>query len=290
MPNAVTMKKEVQQIKKRIVTERKAVLVLLLLTLAFVVLNLTQDFVKSTLKNSAFYFSESLIYSSFWWIFMLQFWLQYLVVKRYTINKTVFTFTIILVPIVIHLLAFPSTVWMLSKMFYYHTYSFQQVLRYTLSEQLYLVILLYAMPIFILKLLTKKQFVTPQVSDSQNVTIETTFITNLLVSERNTKNYIATSEIVYLSANTPYIDIHLENKKYLHHETLKSIATQLNPNQFIRIHKSTIVNISKTTSYKTRFNGDYDLRMENGVQLRVSRNFASHFKTLFNKAHRLTAK
>ncbi|RYF37203.1 MAG: LytTR family transcriptional regulator, partial [Cytophagaceae bacterium] len=52
-------------------------------------------------------------------------------------------------------------------------------------------------------------------------------------------------------------------------------------------HKSCIVNITKVRSYQSRLNGDYDLLLSNEVVLRVSRNYASGFKTAFEGPHRL---
>ncbi|MEP6713173.1 MAG: LytTR family DNA-binding domain-containing protein [Ferruginibacter sp.] len=127
-------------------------------------------------------------------------------------------------------------------------------------------------------------------SQLQNDTPVNQFVSNIIVSDGNKKHSIIASEILYFSATPPYISLHLENKKYLQNETLKSISAKLDPDQFVRVHKSTIVNIKKVTSYTTRLNGDYDLKMKNNVQLRVSRNFATCLKNLFDKTHHFTTK
>jgi DNA-binding LytR/AlgR family response regulator len=128
------------------------------------------------------------------------------------------------------------------------------------------------------------------VPGKQNKSSISQFINTILVSEGYKKYSIAVSEIYYCSSNSPYINIHLENQKYLHNETLKSISLKLNPEAFVRIHKSAIVNINMVVCCKTRLNGDYDVTLKNAVQLRVSRNFAPDFKKLFNKTHQLASK
>ncbi|MBK7245446.1 MAG: LytTR family transcriptional regulator [Saprospiraceae bacterium] len=147
-------------------------------------------------------------------------------------------------------------------MFYYHTYSIQQTLRYAISEYVYLLVLFYTIPVLVFQFFTNKTHPNETVVD----------------------------EILYCSANPPYITLHLDGKKYLHTEPLKSISFRLNPNQFVRIHKSTIVNIDRVVSYTTRLNGDYDLTLKNNVQLRLSRNYSTDFKNQFNKTHQLTTK
>jgi LytTr DNA-binding domain len=268
------------------ITNRKAVFVLAFAALAFTLLTLTQDFLRANLKNSAFYFSESFLFSSFWWIFIPLLLAQYSAIKNRIAPKLGFQFAVFVVPIVIHFFSFPFLVWILSKTFYYHTYAFPQVLRYTLSEHLYLLLLLYSLPIlafqFISSKVPKEEFLKIKQGDDKSK-----FVDTIVIAEGNKKRIIAVSEIYYFAANPPYITIHVNDEKHLHTETLKSISTKLNAQQFLRIHKSTIVNIKMVTAYTSRLNGDYDLTMENHTLLRVSRNFAADFKSLFHKTHQV---
>lgn len=272
------------------VTDRKAAIVLTLLVMAFVLLTLTQDIIRSGLKNSAFYFSESFIFSSFWWLFAPLLFMQYFAVKQKKSEQLAFQAALIILPIFLHLFAFPFLVWALSAAFYYHTYSFQQTLKYILAEHLCLLLLFYSIPVLAFQFFTKKANSTQPISEIKNETDTTQFISTLFVTDRNKKTSIAVSEILYFSANPPYINIHLDGNKYLHTETLKSVSIKLNPEQFVRVHKSTIINIKMVVSYTSRLNGDYDLTMKNNMQVRVSRNFADDFKKLFNKANRLKTK
>jgi LytTr DNA-binding domain len=267
--------------------ERRVAIVLTLFTVAFVILTLIQDLLRAGLKKSAYYFPESFMFSSFWWLFAPLLFAQYFMLRHNNIKSLHFKFSIIIFPIVVHLFAFPFLVWLLSKAFYYHTYSFQQTLQYTLSEHLYILILFYIAPVVWFHFFTHKETPVP-LSEKQKHGITNQFISTIMVGEGNKKYSIAVSEILYFSANPPYININASTKKYLHKQTLKSISLELNPNQFVRVHKSTIINIKMVDSYKTRLNGDYDLIMNNNVQLRVSRNFAADFKKLYNIIHRFT--
>ena len=276
--------------KKLDITDRKAAFVLTLLVLAFVALTLIQDFLRSVLKNSAFYFYESFMFSSFWWLFAPLLFIQYLAVTHSNKKRLGFQVAVIILPISLHLFTFPLLVWMLSSILYYHTYSLQQTFSYTLSEHVYPLVFIYTIPVLTFLFFSKKAKLATPVTEKQNDPILNRLISTVLVSEGNKKHSIPVSEILYFSANPPYINLHLEGKKYLHNETLKSISIKLNPEQFVRVHKSTIVNIEMVASYTTRLNGDYDLTMKNNVQLRVSRNFATHFKNLYNKTHHLATK
>lgn len=270
--------------------DKKAAILCGLFVLILVSLTLVQDLVRSGLKNSAFYFSESFMFSSFWWFFAPLFFTQYFSIKQKNSSNLLFSSAVMILPIVLHLFAFPVLVWALSGIFYYHTFSIRQTLNYTVSEYLYLLIVLYTVPFLTYRYLAGKTTVAEKISGLQDEETASLFINSILVSEGYKKFNIAVSDIYCCTANPPYININLAGQKYLHNETLRSLLLKLDPDEFVRIHKSAIVNIKMVASYKTRLNGDYDLTLKNDVQLRVSRNFAADFKNLYNKTHPHTAK
>jgi DNA-binding LytR/AlgR family response regulator len=147
---------------------------------------------------------------------------------------------------------------------------------------------MYTVPVFAYQYITKKSKPTAKVFISEIAIDVNHFLENILVAEGTRKFNVVVSEVLFFTASPPYISIHLDDKKYLHNGTLKSISQKLNPEHFVRVHKSTIVNIKMVASYSSRLNGDYDLKMINDVTLRVSRNFAADFKKLYAKSHHLT--
>ena len=270
-------------------SNRKAAAGLIVCVLALVVLALTQDFLQAHLKNAGYYFSESFMFSSFWWLFAPLLYAQYFVVTHTHAKRLAVQLPVIILPVIVHLFAFPLLVWILSSTFYYHTFALLQTVTYTLSEHLYQLVFFYAVPVFVYRFF----YSAAKTEDTSSVTLQGNtnhFIDTIPVSEGNKKHRIAVARVLYFSANPPYINVHLEEKRYLQNGTLKSISAKLNPEQFIRIHKSVIINIEMAASYTSRLNGDYDVTMKNKVTLRVSRNFAIDFKRRFGESHRLTPK
>ena len=62
--------------------DQRVFVALTLCILILVTLTLVQDHLRSNLKNSAFYFSESFLFSSFWWLFAPFLFAQYIVCKQ----------------------------------------------------------------------------------------------------------------------------------------------------------------------------------------------------------------
>lgn len=256
---------------------------IMLLVPVLVLLTICQDLLKTLVNGSAFYLSESFMFSSFWWLFAPFVFAQVHFLQKTNVNRIVLWSAGFLLPVVLHLLAFPLLVWIISGLCYYHTYAITQTLQYTLSEHFYQLLMGYAVPaISVLWIPQQTQNDKPIISvELPGLPIDARglpHICSLLIAEGDNRICIAVADIFYCAANTPYIDIHLGHKKYLHSETLKSLRVQLDNRYFVRIHKSTLVNLAHIRSYTSRHNGDYDVTMNNGTQLRVSRHYAADFK------------
>lgn len=252
--------------------------------------NIVLDYLFTQVHNSKFYFSESLLFSSFWFLFFP----LILVLSKLTKKKDKIGFTLIITSslVVIHILGYPALVWVLSKVFYYHTFSYLQTLNYCLSAYFLKSVIIYGFTFILLTVIrnrTEQKLMT--VEEEVEVEENLNFITSIVISDsNNNKIVLAVNDVFYFSANSPYINIHHFSKKYLHSETLKNLENQLDNNQFVRIHKSHILNIDKVVSFLSRQNGDYEVSLSDNSTLRVSRRYAREFKSKLKEHHRVTIK
>ena len=95
----------------------------------------------------------------------------------------------------------------------------------------------------------------------------------LRIKTGNHIKIIQVKEIEWIEAETPYIGIWIKQKKYLYQSTLTKILPVLDSANFIRIHRSTIVNVLEVEHIESRSNGDYDLFLWDKTVLRLSRNY-----------------
>lgn len=61
-------------------------------------------------------------------------------------------------------------------------------------------------------------------------------------------------------------------------KSLKRLEERLDPARFARIHRSAIVNLDRVTDLHSRDGRDYELRLEDGTRLRLSRTHRAAFE------------
>lgn len=83
---------------------------------------------------------------------------------------------------------------------------------------------------------------------------------------------VPVSEIIYLQAEGDYVMIHSQKGKFLKEQTMKSFENLLPSNQFVRVHRSSIVNVDFISQIELYDKQNQLLKMQNGVQIRVSVN------------------
>lgn len=266
-------------------TVRNIIIVFCLLGL--VSITVFVDFLFAQHHQTSFYLSESLLFSTFWFLFLP---LLYMQTKLTLHTGKIYTVPVIAATaVVIHLLIYPVIIWLLSRVLFQHSFPYWQTFSFALTEHLIKTVIVYGLAAPIIILYKNRQTLKPITTEKVPEIVPV--IRTIIVSDSgNKKTVIETAEIIYFSASTPYTTIHHANKKYLSAETLKALNMQLDSKQFIRIHKSHMVNIKEVVTYQSRLNGDYDATLTDGTILRVSRNYAADFKTLFALTHPVAVK
>lgn len=81
------------------------------------------------------------------------------------------------------------------------------------------------------------------------------------------------NEIDWMESAANYVSLHVGKESYLVRETLQSLEGRLDPEQFIRIHRSTIVNLDRVQEIEPYFHGDYIVKLRDGQRLTLSRTY-----------------
>jgi two-component system LytT family response regulator len=95
----------------------------------------------------------------------------------------------------------------------------------------------------------------------------------LLVPDGERLQLIDAASIEWLEADDNYVHVHTATRAYLLRRTLQDLLSQLGEQRFVRVHRSTAVNLSSIGSLTPLFKGDYEIHLRNGRTLRLSRRY-----------------
>jgi two-component system LytT family response regulator len=98
-------------------------------------------------------------------------------------------------------------------------------------------------------------------------------VRQILVRDRNRAYFIAVDSIERICAAGNYVEIHAAGKVHLVREPLSKLIAQLDPGEFIRVHRSHAVRVSFIAELHPMFSGDYELVLRNGERLALSRRY-----------------
>jgi two-component system LytT family response regulator len=95
--------------------------------------------------------------------------------------------------------------------------------------------------------------------------------------------FLKTDQIDWIEAQGKYVYLHSGSESYLVREGMNTLQEGLDPQKFVRIHKSTIVNLDRTEQFQPWFHGDYRVIMQNGKVLTLSRRYRRKMTALLGK-------
>ena len=98
-----------------------------------------------------------------------------------------------------------------------------------------------------------------------------TSLERLAVRSKDGFEMMLVDTIDWLEANDNYVELHAANRVRLLHDTLTNLERQLDASQFVRVHRSRIVNIARIVKIAPLANGAYSMTLRNGTTVTTGR-------------------
>jgi two-component system LytT family response regulator len=117
---------------------------------------------------------------------------------------------------------------------------------------------------------------------SENSTGDKGYLTRLMIKASGRVVLLKVGEIDFIEADGNYAKLHVGRKSHLLRERMHDLEERLDPAQFVRIHRSVIVNLDRIKELHPHFNGDYIVVLEDGRQLRLSRTRRENLEARLN--------
>jgi len=117
------------------------------------------------------------------------------------------------------------------------------------------------------------------IKNPETLTRDTT-IQKLPIKLGNKVHFINTELITHIEASGYYAEIYTDEKKYLLRESLTKLIEKLTKFDFIRIHRSTIINLAYMQELVHSNYNEIDVKMKNGKLFRVSKSYKKELFTI----------
>jgi len=100
------------------------------------------------------------------------------------------------------------------------------------------------------------------------------FADRLLVHAGGAIRFVSTESLRWIEAAGNYVRLHTAaDDTHLVRETMKGLEQQLDPERFVRIHRSAIVNLDRVAEIRHWSSGEYRVELDDGTDLKLTRTY-----------------
>ena len=101
----------------------------------------------------------------------------------------------------------------------------------------------------------------------------------IAIKSTGTTYFVATADIDWIQGAGVYAEIHVSGKTHLARTSLTELEKRLDPDAFVRVHRSTIVAVNAVVALRPEGHGDYSIRLRDGETVRMSRRYRQRCRT-----------
>ncbi len=106
----------------------------------------------------------------------------------------------------------------------------------------------------------------------------------VLIRANGKVSLLKTQAIDWIETEGNYVRLHAGRESHLLRETIAAFELKLDRSQFVRIHRSAIVNVERVVQFESLFNGDFSVLLKDGKQLRMSRTYRGRVHDLLGRS------
>lgn len=108
-----------------------------------------------------------------------------------------------------------------------------------------------------------------------------TYLSTIAVKLRGETVQLALRDVLWVEAQGNYLALHTGAETHLVRDGLANIEPKLNPRDFVRVHRGSIVAVSRVAGISPLGSGDASLRLQNGAEVRLSRKYRAAFLNIW---------
>jgi two-component system, LytTR family, response regulator len=108
-------------------------------------------------------------------------------------------------------------------------------------------------------------------------------LTRIPVRTEGRVHVLDLADVDWIGAADNYVTLHVGPREYLIRDTMGRLERELDPDRFIRVHRSSIVQIDRVRELLPDFHGDFTLVLKNGTELTLSRGYRAKLEAVLGR-------
>lgn len=92
-------------------------------------------------------------------------------------------------------------------------------------------------------------------------------------------HFVAADQVDWIGAEGNYLRLHVGQQSFLVRDTVSNVDGKLDPKRFLRIHRSTIVNLERVKAVESLYRGEYVLILKDGTKLNSSSSYRERLES-----------
>jgi len=109
-------------------------------------------------------------------------------------------------------------------------------------------------------------------------------VPRLVIKTGTRRLFLPPEKVEWVEAERDYMRLHVGRESHLVRETMQQMEALLDPRRFLRVHRSTIVNLEFVKQLEPMYSGDYKILLRDGTQLASSRGYRDRLRPLLRQA------
>lgn len=105
----------------------------------------------------------------------------------------------------------------------------------------------------------------------------------LVIKSQGTSHLVMVEDIDWIEAAGVYVTLHVGGREFLYRAGLATLTGRLDPFRFVRIHRSSMVNIRSIALLERRSHGEFDVVLKDGTKLILSRSYRADVETMLGQ-------
>ena len=104
------------------------------------------------------------------------------------------------------------------------------------------------------------------------------FLDRFVLKGAGRVTFLGVEDVDWIEASGVYVNLHVGPRSHLYRSSLAHLLQRLDPERFVRVHRSVAVNTTRIRELQPRSHGDYTVVLKDGTELVMSRGFRPQFE------------